>query len=110
MAWMFRLARLAPLVAAAIACSAESGTGSQQRALATCGNGILEQGEQCDSMIVPTCAQLTQNPTAVGVAQCSPFCMIYTASCQPNGNPGVGGTNGSSGNPGNGGYPGNGGV
>jgi hypothetical protein len=101
--------RFAPLVAFAIACSSASNS-SNERASATCGNGIVEPGEQCDGFVVPTCAQLTQNVTVPGVPQCSNTCTIVTTSCPGTSNPGVGGANGGSGFSNNGGFAPTGGL
>jgi hypothetical protein len=109
MALGFRLVRFAPLVVLAMACSSASTT-QNDRSTATCGNQVVEPGEQCDGLQAPTCAQVTGNPTAVGVAQCSPTCVVFVASCPLGANPGVGGTNGGSGFPGNGGVPSYGGI
>lgn len=101
-----------PLISAVlVACS--SGSNSTNQTSATCGNGVVESGEQCDVPVVPTCAQATQGTLPAGVVTCI-ACQVSLASCQPapNGTAGVGAASGSPGGGfvGSGGSPGGGGA
>jgi hypothetical protein len=113
MACRFKVGKLAPLVAFLLACSSASNT-KEDRPPPTCGNQLLEAGEQCDFPFVPSCAQALNNASLSGFTQCI-GCQVSIASCQQGPNPGNGGFGGggfpsNGGFAPNGGFPSNGGV
>lgn len=108
------MAWVAVLVAAGVACS--SSNASLSEASGTCGNGIVEPGEQCDGPLVPTCGQVTNNVLTDGFVACV-MCRLNTTACRagPGAPVGAGGVNGAGlanggGLTGNGGIVGNGGI
>src|ERR1041385_8461159 len=57
---------------------------------ATCGNGVLDPGEQCEGMTTATCASLTMGAATMGTVACT-NCYIDGRGCYAPGQMGGGG-------------------
>jgi hypothetical protein len=76
----------------------ELGSGGAWGALPTCGNGVVDQGEQCEANTPLNCAAATMNSLPNGTARCT-GCVIDTSGCTSNGVPGAGGAPSYAGTP-----------
>ncbi len=76
--------------------------------LATCGNGKIDPGEDCDAVapLAVTCSTATMGTKPVGLIRCSKTCVLDTSGCKS----GAGGATGTGGVTGRGGVTGTGGV
>jgi hypothetical protein len=72
-----------------------------------CGNGVVDDGEDCDgALIKATCALVTMGAKPAGTVRCTDRCTYNTSGCvSPNvgGRPGTGGFTGTGGSPATGG-------
>ncbi|HEX3594353.1 MAG TPA: hypothetical protein VHU80_04605 [Polyangiaceae bacterium] len=79
-----------------------SGTGAAgSHVNLTCGNGVLDPDEECDSLVQSTCATVTMGARPFGTIKCTPTCTFDSSGCT--GSIGAGGFVGTGGVTGRGG-------